>query len=183
MARVVVGILAADLVLLISGFVVRTTNAPLVASIVLSFVVTAIIIHGLVKRFREEEGLISDDVEIEEFEVDEATETRAFTTAEMAPIPRKPTPRKPPPRKEPAASRKAAGRKKPAPKPKSKPKAAPRSKPTAPPGSKRVFVVPGASRYHRMGCRFAGENAIDVSEATAIRRGYDPCGVCKPESG
>lgn len=48
----------------------------------------------------------------------------------------------------------------------------------------KVWVIPGRSRYHTHGCRFAkGDTLREVTEATAVRRGYVPCSVCKPGSG
>lgn len=45
----------------------------------------------------------------------------------------------------------------------------------------RVVAYPDRSRFHRPDCRYAtlpgGEK---LSRETAVRRGYDPCGVCKP---
>lgn len=192
MARIVIGILAADAVLLLSGFFVKSTSAPLIGSIVMSVAVTALIVVGLVRQFREQEGLASDEEpEIEELEDtdfapadDDATITQ---TMPRAPVRRRVRPRIIPV-DEPET--KAAARKQPKPKPKqkprAKPKAAPAKKPPAPrakaaPRGGRVLVVPGASRYHRAGCRFVrGGNAREVSEATAISRGYERCGVCKP---
>ena len=43
----------------------------------------------------------------------------------------------------------------------------------------RVLVLPGRSRFHAAGCRFArGDDVREVSEAAARRRGYEPCNVC-----
>lgn len=45
----------------------------------------------------------------------------------------------------------------------------------------RVIAYPDRSRFHRPDCRYAtlagGEK---ITRETAVRRGYDPCGVCKP---
>ena len=47
--------------------------------------------------------------------------------------------------------------------------------------SDRVVAYPDRSRFHRPDCRYAtlpgGEK---IARETAVRRGYDPCGVCKP---
>lgn len=44
-----------------------------------------------------------------------------------------------------------------------------------------VMAYPDRSRFHRLHCRYAtlpgGEK---IARDTAVRRGYDPCGVCKP---
>jgi hypothetical protein len=52
----------------------------------------------------------------------------------------------------------------------------------SPPGlSPKVWVIPGRSRYHTQDCRFAkGDELREVTEATAQRRGYVACNVCKP---
>jgi hypothetical protein len=47
--------------------------------------------------------------------------------------------------------------------------------------SPKVWVIPGRSRYHALDCRFAkGEALREVTQATAERRGYVACNVCKP---
>jgi hypothetical protein len=47
--------------------------------------------------------------------------------------------------------------------------------------SPKVWVIPGRSRYHTQDCRFAKGDALrEVTEATAQRRGYVACTVCKP---
>jgi hypothetical protein len=49
--------------------------------------------------------------------------------------------------------------------------------------SPKVWVIPGRSRYHTQDCRFAkGDTLREVTEATAQRRGYVACNVCKPGS-
>ena len=83
--------------------------------------------------------------------------------------------RKPQAKKSPPPKR-AAARKPPAPRPAPRP-AHRKVKATV----KRVAVVPGASRYHRRGCRFAQSPAVRmVPESVAIERGYLACEVCKP---
>jgi hypothetical protein len=177
-ARIVIGVLAADAALLFSGFFVRSTSAPLLASIGLSVVVTVLIVYGLVKQFREHEGLESDgEPEIEELEVDDATtefspDEIVATPARRRVRPRvtrpKPAPQKAPPKK--ARTQTVAARER-----RAKPRRA------APASTRRVCVVPGASKYHRHDCRYAqGPDVREVSEATAIDRGYARCGVCKP---
>ena len=50
--------------------------------------------------------------------------------------------------------------------------------------SPKVWVIPGRSRYHTQDCRFAkGDTLREVTEATAIRRGYVACSVCDPGAG
>lgn len=51
-----------------------------------------------------------------------------------------------------------------------------------PPISRKVWVIPGRSRYHTESCRFAkGDQLREVTETTARRRGYVPCNVCRPD--
>ena len=90
----------------------------------------------------------------------------------------------PPPRKAPRSRRRAAS-------PPPRAPATPSERLTAqpaglsPPGlSPKVWVIPGRSRYHTQDCRFAkGDDLREVTEATAQRRGYVACNVCKPGSG
>lgn len=59
-------------------------------------------------------------------------------------------------------------------------KAAPAKKAaTAKPG---VVVIPDRDKFHTATCRFVrdAEGAEELSRATAVRKGYSPCGVCKP---
>ncbi len=87
----------------------------------------------------------------------------AKKSAAKRPPAKKPTAKKPAARK--PAAKKPAAKRKPA-------------KSTESSGA-RVLVIPGRSRYHRAGCRFAkGDDLREVSEATARRRGYEPCNVC-----
>lgn len=45
----------------------------------------------------------------------------------------------------------------------------------------QVVVLPERGRFHRPECRFAqGADAETISKSAARRRGYEPCGVCKP---
>ena len=45
----------------------------------------------------------------------------------------------------------------------------------------RVVAYADRSRFHRPDCRYASiPGGEKISRASAIRRGYDPCGVCKP---
>ena len=91
----------------------------------------------------------------------------------------------PPPR--PRPRRKAASE--PAAKPKPKPPVpkpappAPRRKAAANRGA-RVVVVPGRGRYHTHACRFATRGGtVEMTVATARRRGYEACSVCSPDEG
>jgi hypothetical protein len=48
--------------------------------------------------------------------------------------------------------------------------------------ARKVWVIPGRSRYHTRSCRFAkGDELREVTETTARRRGYVPCSVCNPD--
>ena len=45
----------------------------------------------------------------------------------------------------------------------------------------RVVAYADRSRFHRPDCRYAAAPGGErVARETALRRGYDPCGVCKP---
>ena len=47
--------------------------------------------------------------------------------------------------------------------------------------TEKVVAYADRSRFHRIGCRYASvPGGEKLSRDTAIRRGYDPCGVCKP---
>lgn len=47
--------------------------------------------------------------------------------------------------------------------------------------SERVVAYPDRSRFHRPDCRYASlPGGEKLTRETAVRRGYDPCGVCKP---
>ncbi|MEX2394979.1 MAG: hypothetical protein WD826_10925 [Actinomycetota bacterium] len=75
---------------------------------------------------------------------------------------------------------KAAGSRPKAEASKAKPKAKGKPASSAPRGP-RVIVIPGAAKYHKKGCRFAkGDDIREVSTSVASKRGYEPCGACKP---
>lgn len=45
----------------------------------------------------------------------------------------------------------------------------------------RVVAYPDRSRFHRPDCRYASiPGGEKIAREAAIRRGYDPCGVCRP---
>lgn len=45
----------------------------------------------------------------------------------------------------------------------------------------RVVAYADRSRFHRAGCRYASiPGGEKLTRESALRRGYDPCGVCKP---
>jgi micrococcal nuclease len=48
------------------------------------------------------------------------------------------------------------------------------------PGSATVYITETGDKYHRSGCHMLSESKIPISLAKAVRRGYGPCGICKP---
>lgn len=47
--------------------------------------------------------------------------------------------------------------------------------------SEKVVVIPDRDKFHRDSCRYAkGAAAMTMTKAQARRRGYQPCGQCKP---
>ena len=86
------------------------------------------------------------------------------------------------------ASRRPAPRPEPAPE-RAKPAPAARPQETQPvpvvgaddDDADRVVAYADRSRFHRPDCRYASVPGGErISRETARRRGYDPCGVCKP---
>lgn len=48
-------------------------------------------------------------------------------------------------------------------------------------GEERVVAYADRSRFHRPECRYASiPGGEKIARDAALRRGYDPCGVCKP---
>jgi micrococcal nuclease len=43
-----------------------------------------------------------------------------------------------------------------------------------------VYITKTGKKYHRAGCRYLSKSIIPISLKEAKRRGYGPCGVCKP---
>ena len=43
-----------------------------------------------------------------------------------------------------------------------------------------VYITKTGSKYHRAGCRYLSQSAIQIDKSEAIRQGYTPCSVCKP---
>ena len=183
MARLIYALLALAAVALVAGFLVSSTNLPLLGSIAFSAIVSVLILYGNSRRLRREGELFAGDeepaeemeeiVEVDEFELAEefGKPSRTATTATKAPSttsrasettrivpPKRATPKRKP------ATKKAPSKRAP-------------SKTTA--SSSRVKVIPGRSKYHRAGCRFAkGDDVRTVTEVTAKRRGYLACSVC-----
>jgi hypothetical protein len=135
-------------------------------------------------------GDVTTVVDVDEPDAPELTivEPPAGLARDAKPAPKKPSAKKPAAKKPSAKRRAPAARKKaPAKKPAARKPAARKAtaarKPSAArvpserPG--RVLVIPGRSRYHLPGCRFArGDQVREVSETTAQRRGYEACNVC-----
>ena len=200
MARVTYAALGLAFAALVSGFFIRDSSIPLIASIALSAVVSVLILVGWTRKMRREGlGLEPEEVEVGEIEdialveFDEEGEVEKAEVEEVATgkkrgrrlekvlagISRQPAPDvgvvEPPAE---TSRPKAAPR----------PKAATRAKPTvrskAAAGSrsrakKKVFVIPGRERYHSAECRYAkGDDLREVSEDLARKRGYTPCGLC-----
>jgi len=46
--------------------------------------------------------------------------------------------------------------------------------------SDRVYVTESGKKYHREGCQFLKDSKIAMSKEDAIKKGYEPCDVCKP---
>jgi hypothetical protein len=181
---------------LVAGFFISTSTLPLIASIALSSGVMLLILFGWSRRIRKGLDLYDgtdDELAVDEVtftEVDEETfrppaesgrRTSSVATASRTAVrpgsaeettivkrkapgaKPKPVAKKAPAKKRPAAKKKPAARK------------------SGTTSTTRVLVIPGRSRYHRPGCRFAkGDELREVSEATAKRRGYESCNVCGP---
>lgn len=170
MARLTYGVLAAALATLVAGFFVRTSTLPLIASIACSAVVSILILYGVQRRLRQsvdddEQDADVTDFEFIEFEDDEAPDMTIDVRGSVRGSVRGPV----------RGSRAKA---------KDEPSAAdvtvvaPRTKTNS---KQKVLVIPGRSKYHRDGCRFAkGDDLREVSKSLAEDRGYEPCGTCKP---
>lgn len=46
----------------------------------------------------------------------------------------------------------------------------------------KVYITRSGTKYHRASCRYARENATEISLAEARRRGLEPCRTCHPDS-
>lgn len=44
-----------------------------------------------------------------------------------------------------------------------------------------VYVTKSGKKYHKLGCRFLGENPSIISLEEAKQKGYQPCKICFPE--
>lgn len=123
----------------------------------------------------------------EEMPAPVAEEGAAEGTAAKKPASKKAAAKKPATKK--AAAKKPAAKKTAAKKPAAKKAAA--KKPAAKKTSARrsatggqVVSLPERGTYHTAGCRFVkGKRDTEkITKATAKRRGYDACGVCKPDA-
>jgi outer membrane biosynthesis protein TonB len=239
-AKLIYAFLALAAASLVTGFLVRTSNVPLLVSIGMSGVIAVLILAGWSRRLRQGAFLDGDEADVEELDIVEVDEAELTSVVAGEPVvPSRPRARSRParpqatgphetielPKTEPAAERRKKGAarrreptsrrrpepaaelaetrtiRRPKPTPARRPKPAParRPKPAPAQGAKptpagrpkaaaakakrgpRVKVIPGRSRYHAAGCRFAkSDDAVEVTEATARRRGYVACTVCKP---
>jgi hypothetical protein len=155
-ARLTYGVLAAALATLVAGFFVRTSTLPLIASIACSAVVSILILYGVQRRLRQgvddEEDADVTDFEFIEFEDDEVPDMTIDVRGSRTKVKDEPPP--------------------------DVTVVAPRTKTKS---KHKVLVIPGRSKYHRDGCRFAkGDDLREVSKSLAQDRGYEPCGTCKP---
>ncbi len=179
MARLTYVALGLALASLVSGFFIRSTAVPLFASIGLSALVLILILRGWARRLRQTGGLGEEREELEELEefevfevpdeevdageivVVEAEEARAQRATRRRAVtelleerPRRERPERP-----------------------ARPSVVRTPRPAGAP--RRVVVLPGRSRYHAPGCRFArGKGAEEISEATARRKHFTTCSVC-----
>ena len=48
------------------------------------------------------------------------------------------------------------------------------------PQTKTVYITKTGAKYHNEGCRYLSESKISISLEDAKKKGYTPCGVCKP---
>jgi len=206
LARLTYGIVAAALAALVAGFFVKTSTLPLILSIAFSAGATVLILIGWGRRLRveQEHGVTRAEPEPELEEIDfielgvDEDEDAEYRRPE--PVSTRPPRRRPPKiaadavvelpedteltyelpavADEPPRPPRKAPKGKPKPKPKP---VAPRRKPGAGQGA-RVVVIPGRGRYHTHSCRFATrDDAVEMTVATARRRGYEACSVCSPD--
>jgi hypothetical protein len=202
LARLTYGIVVAALAALVSGFFVKTSTLPLIASIGLSALATAMILVGWGRRLRLEQERGGPLPE----------RTRRRRGAEPAPPPEPQVedietvpddddaPYRPPRERAPRRPRRTAdavvelpadaeltyelpAAEEPPPRTRARPEPArPRPAPVQRRAQTRVVVIPGRGRYHTHSCRFARrDDAVEMTVATARRRGYEACSVCAPD--
>ena len=187
MARLIYALLAFALGTLVAGFLIRDSSVPLFASIGLSALVLVLILFGTSRRLRRREALEEEQAELAELDI---VEIDVEPLAEVS-VAESPPSTIEMPAAAPRAAAEPRGRRRSA---EAEPSAAAHRQTTTParrrarsspaqtaPRSSKVWVIPGRSRYHTRGCRFAkGDQLRAVTEATARRRGYVPCSVCEP---
>lgn len=44
-----------------------------------------------------------------------------------------------------------------------------------------VYITKSGKKYHKLGCRFLGENATAINIEEAKQKGYQPCKICFPD--
>ena len=173
MARLTYATLALALASLVSGFFVRTTAVPLFASIGLSALVLLLILRGWARRIRQEPDFTDEPEPVEDLDdldLDDIVLVDPDDVSEELPSIKPKAVREPRVPREPKESREPRER------PRTERAPAKRG-PRAAGG--RVVVLPGRTRYHIPGCRFAhGKGAEEISEAAARRRRFQPCSVC-----
>jgi hypothetical protein len=185
-ARVTYAALALALGALVSGFFIRSTAVPLFASIGLSALVLILILRGWARRMRQSEGLLeADEDEFGELEPDIVVVDPGEESAELPAVARVRSRRAQRSRsrdaradaEEFAAEEEEEEEEEPA---RIRPGRASHPAPSKPAvGGRRVVIIPGRTRYHVPGCRFAhGKGAEEISETAARRRKYTPCSVC-----
>lgn len=205
LARVTYALVGLALATLIGGFFTPDSNVLLFISIGLSVGAILLVLVGAARRAREAPGVVLDeelfadvdaDEEVDEalaaigeedeedfeelLDVDEEEDEDVFADEDEEEEEPEPAPRRS------AARTKTKPKAKPKTKPKPKAtKSKPKTKTKTTSRAARVIVVPGRDRYHSSGCRFvkgkSGDEIERITEATAKRRGFEPCSVCSPD--
>jgi hypothetical protein len=179
LARLTYAALALALASLVSGFFVRTTAVPLFASIGLSALVLILILRGWARKLRqtelgEEDEELEPAIELEEFDVAEEIDATDIVVVDPGAAR---TERR---RRPPSAATDVLEERPARPRPRTTGTRPPRKRqPRTAGAARRVVVLPGRTRYHAPGCRFArGKGAEEIAESTARRRNFQPCSVC-----
>lgn len=180
MARLTYAALALALASLVSGFFVRTTAVPLFASIGPSALVLILILRGWARKLRqtelgeEDEELAEPAIQLEELDVVEEIDASDIVVVDPS------TARTERRRRPPSAATDVLEERPPRPRPRTTGTRPPRQRqPRTAGAARRVVVLPGRTRYHAPGCRFArGKGAEEIAESTARRRNFQPCSVC-----
>jgi hypothetical protein len=45
-----------------------------------------------------------------------------------------------------------------------------------------VYITKTGEKYHEQGCRHLKKSSLSINLSEALKRGYLPCGVCKPST-